>query len=269
VTATPSPSPTSTPTPTPTPEVAAFGDLFTVSPAPGTFTHGIVVKVAPKNQDAGVSFELKNPDGSWTFFSDTCIAGINSTNDCYVVNQTKTLTIRPIVNGERGASVDLAYTITPETKNVTINSASYVEQATDCAISESGGIESLRGRIKVANTATLGETKVGYVFFSFNDVANVGQTVTVGDSSNSGFDIRSTGDNAPFDATTFYPGQNSSSPSDACTVRLTEYTPGGRAAGEVSCNLTQSSFDTASPIGTTLTMPTTEWVCDKWLSSLF
>ena len=113
---------------------------------------------------------------------------------------------------------------------------------------------------------TLGATKFRYVFFSFKNVANVVQSVTTSGSTNSGFNIRSAGGNSlrPHDV---LPWPKLIVAFGCLDLEAQCYIPGRRAAGEVSCNFTQASFDNASPIGTVLTMPTMEWVCDRWFGT--
>jgi hypothetical protein len=248
-------------------KIATFGDLFTVAPAPGDYTHGIVVKISPKSADKSVNFEFQKPDGSWTIFSDSCIGGIDSTFNCYVVNESRKISLRPRIGLETGETFELNYKITPEQKNLTINSAQYDEQVTECTAQTDAGITKVKGRIKVSNPTTLGANKLGYIFFEFQNAANIGQTLTILNSSNNGFEIKGDGDNAPWIVTTFYPGRSSSAPNDNCKVSLLEFTPGGKVKGDLECNLTQSSFDTPSVIGTNFTLPKSEWICDKWIDS--
>ena len=247
-----------------------FNDVFSISPAPGTYTHGVVAVIQPKDpKDKDEVFEIQYPNGEFFVVQGDCIGGVDPNSKCVVINETKDLVFKRALSQENAKNVPqtLSYVVAPESKNITMNGQVYNEVYTECRVVEKNSLPAIEGRTKVTNDSPLGANKVAWLSFVFSNTVNVGQTLTLTDSNDIGLSIKGSGDSAPYSASTFYPGKNSSATGDQCTIKLSEFAPGGKARGEISCTLTQASFDTASPIGTTLNLPATEWQCDKWVDS--
>lgn len=49
-----------------------------------------------------------------------------------------------------------------------------------------------------------------------------------------------------------------------CTVEFTDFEKGRKAAGMIACTLTQGPLSNNNSLGATVSIPSTEWVCDRW-----
>lgn len=238
-----------------------------MSVPPGTYEHGIVVVFKKEDDGAGSGLlEIQKPDGTWGIAWSECYGGIDSGATCVSVNETKTIKYRLSTSGGESSEKEAAYVITPKTANLSINGAGYNEAQTDCAVSLSDN--KLSARIKLTNASALGAEKVVYVFAEVA-TTSLNTEVVVSDSNQSGIVFKGTGDDEPYSASGgLYPGRNSSSTNDKCTLKLTEFKAGEAAAGSIECKLSLGEFSDPSPLGKAITISRGAWRCDAWKSSL-
>ena len=245
-------------------------NTVTFSPPPGTYEYGVVVVAKKKDEGTGSGlFETKKADGSWGLAYDSCVGGVDTAANCLVFNESKVVSYRLSTLGGEGSEKSIEYKIAPLQKNVKVNDKEYSEQKTECAASSSGGVTTVSGRIKLKNDAVLGADKIAYLLFKINDASKLNEDLTISSADYAtGFSIKGNGDSAATSPSEFYPGRNSSSTTDKCVVKLTGFSAGGKATGEMQCDLSLGEYTDATVLGKTLKIPKTEWQCDSWVSSI-
>ncbi len=209
----------------------------------------------------------KHPDGTWGIAGGECYAGVDSGATCVSVNESRTIKYRLSTIGGESSEKEAAYVIAPKTANLTINGVEYSEGKTDCAVSSSD--KALTARVKLTNASAIGADKVAYVLVNVG-TTNLNADVSVTDSVDTGIVFKGTGDDAPVSAGGGgYPGGNSATPADKCTVKLTAFKVGEAATGEIECSLNISEYLEPIPIGKTISIAKGAWHCDTWKSSLY
>ncbi|MFK7827933.1 MAG: hypothetical protein AB8G05_27540 [Oligoflexales bacterium] len=238
-------------------------NTITLSPEPGTFTHGVIVTFTKKDDGAGSgALYFKVGDEDWSLSLASCLGGVDSSNTCVEVNETTTIQYKLTTTAGDSDVQTATYTIEPEVNNYTVNSTEITEDLTECSVDSDGKLE-FRAR---GTTSTL-TSKYVYLFGQIADVTKLNTDFAITDGSDAGVATESNGSDAPY-SPDYYPGASSSSTGDSCTVALTAFTAGQLATGTIECSTSINQFSTPQDFGTTMTLTKSNWKCDKWVSFL-
>ncbi len=238
-------------------------------PPPGSYTHGVVVSLNKKNNDAGSGLlRIKGEDGTWTslVYGGPCPGGVKAIF-CLNIAETKSITYKLFNSRGESSEKTASYIINhPAKPDIAINNISFRHEHTYCYISDRDD-HKLRAKIKVTNESVLGADKVGVIILEFDDLSKIGTALTIRDKGTTGFAIIGANDSIFYSGIDFYPGRNSSDQQkqDVCTVTVSKFIPGDIAEGKISCNLSLDSQTAATAFGKSFVLPETDWSCDSWL----
>jgi hypothetical protein len=179
---------------------------------------------------------------------------------CLPIHEPTTIAVRSLDSGEEHSA---SYTVNLQMKNVTLNNEEFTETITLCE-RNAAPINFFEAIVELGTSSTIGATNVAYLKFRIPLNANlvVGTEYTI-DADNDGFtgvEIQD-GDveTRPVVAQDYV-----SDSTHTCTVEFTDFEKSRKAAGMIACTLTQGPLSNNNSLGATVSIPSTEWVCDRW-----